>query len=314
MGLAGSREGWLFPTVIDNTMCKAWKSCPEKFFRSHVLGWRLSQTQESTDLVAGGAMAKGMEEARKAFYVKGEDAENSIQIGREALVAAYGPEREGEKKSLQKCLVAYTAYWGKWPLDHQTGIIPVEGGIEYQFSVPLAGIFHPDTGANIGYAGRLDMLGRDSGGSNPFDDDDSAGFLWGVDEKTAGSLGSTWSNKYDLDFQMLGYTWASRKLGEQIEGMKVRGIALANKVKFDPITDLRETVVYPRPELLGDWEKDMRQTVKDMIAAYVAGDWRKNFSLSCQEYMRDCAFKPGCLRSPSQPEYQVVRWDPMAKD
>ena len=68
-----------FPQAVDSTMLATFRSCPQKFFRQYVEHWK--PKAESVHLVAGGAFAAGIEEARRAFYEQGWWAQDSEAIG-----------------------------------------------------------------------------------------------------------------------------------------------------------------------------------------------------------------------------------------
>ena len=307
-----------FPAVLDSTILKAWKSCPRKTFYEHFCGLRERDDSMSVDLVAGRAMASGLEAARKAFYFSGMTTANAIDEGQIALGMAYGSDRAGEKKSLSRVRSSFQHYFDVWPLDRTVGVVPIEGGVEKSFSVPISEeLFHPDTGLPLQYAGRIDMLGTLQADSSLFGYDELESALYGVDEKTTGSINSSFYSRYDIDFQMLGYVWAYGKVGINLAGIKVRGIGLTNKKEIDVITDYKETTVLPSPLVIEDWYVNLKETAEEMVQVYKnmkgEGSYKQNFGNSCNDYGRSCSFKPVCSYSPSVPEYQIVRWNPLEK-
>ena len=64
----------MFPHSWDSTMLASFQSCPQKCFRTYLEHWK--PKAESVHLVAGGAFARGVEVARKAFYEQGWAQEN----------------------------------------------------------------------------------------------------------------------------------------------------------------------------------------------------------------------------------------------
>ncbi len=108
-----------FPTVLDSTIMAAFKSCPQKAHLEFFQHWKLRD--QSVHLHAGAAYAAGLEAARTAFYVRGEQHEQCVEAGIHA---------------------------------------PLPGGkrvIEFSFAEPLS-LPHPETGDPILYCGRMDML------------------------------------------------------------------------------------------------------------------------------------------------------------
>ena len=307
-----------FPAVLDSTIVKAWKSCPRRTLYEHFCGLREGGDMASVDLVAGGAMAKGLETARKAFYFEGMTAINAIDEGQIALGMAYGSDRPAEKKNLPRVRAAFQHYFDKWPLDRTFGIVPIPDGVEKSFALPIGDFKHPDTGEALLYAGRIDMLGELKAEASIFGYDDvPAGEFYGVDEKTTGSINSLFYSRYDLDFQMLGYLYSYRKMGIPLKGIQVRGIGLTNKKDIDVTTDYKETFVNPPDEVINDWYDELLLTVDYMLWVYKKGDesaYSQAFGNSCNDFGRSCAFKPVCGYYPAVPEYSVIRWNPLERD
>jgi len=306
-----------FPAVLDSTIIKAWKSCPRKCYYEHFCGLREQDPNMSTDLVAGKAFAKGLETARKAFYFGSMSASNAIDEGQIALGMEYGPDRSGEKKNLPRVRNAFTKYFDIWPLDKNSGIVPVEDGVEKSFSIPIPGLFHPDTDEPLHYAGRIDMLGEQKSEIGLLGYDESSGGLYGVDEKTTGSINSTFFTKYDLDWQMLGYHWAYRQLGLELQGIKVRGIGLTNRKEIDITQDYKETVVLYNENIISDWFSELLFTANQMLDFYTKNkgedSFPQAFGNACSDYARSCAYKPICSYFHTLPEYQIIRWNPLER-
>ena len=77
-----------FPTTLDSTLMAAFKSCPQKANLEFIQHWKLRD--QSVHLHAGAAYASGMEAARSAYYIDQHSAEDSVAIGLQALLTAYG--------------------------------------------------------------------------------------------------------------------------------------------------------------------------------------------------------------------------------
>jgi hypothetical protein len=303
-----------FPAVIDSTIIKSWISCPRRCFHEHFEGLRVHHDTKSVDLVAGGAMAAGLEAARNAFYFKGASSETAIEEGQIALGIAYGADRPEEKKNLPRVRMAFEKYFERWPLAFEGGITPIEDGVEKSFAVPLDDdLRNPETGEIILYAGRCDMVGSSSVDISCFGFDEQNLGLFAVDEKTTGTINSMFFDKYDLDPQMIGYVWALRASGIEVDGIIVRGIGLTNRKVFDILQDFKEIIVKPSPEIISDWFKMAKKIVSEMIVCYKDGQFSQNLGDACHNYMRQCNYKPICLHLKSIPDYVEERWNPLER-
>ena len=140
----------MFPHTIDSTTLAAFRSCPQKAFLSYIEHWK--PKDESVHLIAGGAFAKGIEVARRAFFegvaiepeivsifndqtgqherrVKWHEAapdphltgdtEAAQHLGLQALMAAYGDFEcpPDSAKSLERTAGALEFYFDQYPLD-----------------------------------------------------------------------------------------------------------------------------------------------------------------------------------------------------
>jgi hypothetical protein len=296
-----------FPAVLDSTIMKDWTRCRFAAYQKYFLGKR-SVDGSDHDLVVGGAMASAMEATRKAFYLEGVDEFDALMLGEDVLVEQYGEDQPDSVKSLTKCKAAFKMYFQVYPLDREFGLVPVPDGLEYKFSVGL-GIIHPDTGEELQYAGRFDMLAMEKGGDGFFDMGEGGDRHWIVDEKTTKMLfGQNWMYDYDLDWQMIGYKWATGHLPYNIEGVKVRKLVLGKKT-LNPTTDFPEITIRFDERMVNDWAENMRSIAREMVDSYVIGKFSKSFGNACNEY-RGCDYRSICMHLP-QPGWKVVKWSPL---
>ena len=292
----------MFPHTWDSTMLATFRSCPQKMFRTYVEHWK--PKAESVHLVAGGAFAKGVEVARKAFFEGGADREQAEAVGMEALAKAYGDfEHPPESaKSLERMMGALEFYFQSYPLGGD-GLTPVQfphGGaaIEYSFAEPL-NVMHPVTGDPILYTGRCDMIGEFAGG------------VYCVDEKTTSSLGASWSRQWEMRAQFTGYQWAAQRTGLNVQGTLVRGVSIL-KTKYDT----QQAITYRGPHEVERW---YAQTVRDIIRArtmWREGYWDFALDHACAEY-GGCNMIDIC-KSPDPGTWLPMRferrvWDPLAR-
>lgn len=322
----------MFPHVVDATMLAAFRSCPQKMFRSYVEHWK--PKAESVHLVAGGAFAKGIEVARRAFFegvyetpeiaefwnedkretervvtwtisdgLKGDRGLAEAQ-GLMALIARYGdfdcpPD---SAKSLERTAGALEFYFDQYPLGAD-GMTPVsfEGGrhaIEFSFAEPTT-VMHPVSGDPILYAGRADMIAEFAGGT------------YIVDEKTTSSLGASWPKQWEMRGQFTGYIWAAERIGIHCAGAIIRGVSIL-KTKYDTMQ-----VVTNRSEYEVDrWEEQTRRDILKMIRCWEEGYWDWAMDGACSEYggcsmMRICKSDDPETWLPMYFEQRV--WDPLAR-
>jgi hypothetical protein len=316
-----------FPPVIDATTLASFRSCPQKAFRSYVQHWK--PQAESVHLVAGGAFAKGIEVARRAFfegvhetpiinYNAGvrtvawvEEAGNPVgdkataeALGLQALIAKYGdfecPPDSG--KSLTRTAGALEFYYEQYPFG-EDGMEPItlasgRRGIEFSFATPI-GIDHPQTGDPILYAGRADLIANFSNG------------IYIVDEKTTSSLGQSWSRQWEMRGQFTGYMWAAAEQGVQTTGCIVRGVSIL-KTKYDTM----QVLTYRTPHEIDLWHKQTLRDIHRMIACWREGYWDYALDGACTEY-GGCSMVRVC-KSPSPEEWLPMYfekrvWDPLGR-
>ena len=291
-----------FPLTIDSTILAELNSCPMSAFRRYVQ--HFNPSGESTDLIAGGAFAKGLEVTRKAFYDTGLDSHAAIQLGMQAVINAYGDHqpRLGSNKTVDRMVAILEEYFWEYPLE--TDVIQpaklADGsyGIEYSFAHELP-IEHPDLpGQNLVFVGRADMLCE------------YAGKLWVSDEKTTSQITADWAKQWETRGQFSAYTWGMRKSGIPVAGAYIRGIGI-----YKTQTKFVETVTNRSEWECNNWYQQMIDTVEQFVEAYQRWkainhpdslqNWSKEerhpaqffgqaFNESCFKYFRPCTFQDSC--------------------
>ena len=292
-----------FPQCVDSTLIAAFRSCPQKFYRSYIQHWK--SNVKSVHLVAGGAFASGIEAARETFYVQGKPSAESEAVGLTSLIQHYGDFEcpADSAKSLERMIGALEFYFHNYPLGND-GAEPItlangRRGIEFSFAEPLP-ISHPVTGDPILYTGRSDMVAtRHATG------------VWNYDEKTTSALGATWPRQWELRSQFTGYNWALLKQGIKPAGTIVRGISIL-RTKYDTM----EVPTHRSQYEIDLWE---RQTVRDvarMIECWREGYWDYSLDGACTEY-GGCQFQSVCKSSNPEewlPATFTKRvWDPLER-
>jgi hypothetical protein len=322
----------MFPHAVDSTILAAFRSCPQKAFRTYIQHWK--PQSESVHLKAGVAFAKGIEVARRAFF-EGEyehatvsydsapatgmverkvtwetlpgpmaDQTEAEAIGLAALMAAYGdfecpPE---SAKSLERMCGALEFYFANYPLGGD-GTDPIrlangKRGIEFSFAQPLP-FNHPVTGDPILYTGRADMIAEFAGGVYIFD------------EKTTSQLGASWARQWEMRSQFTGYCWAAGENGIAVSGAIVRGISIL-KTKYDTL----QAITYRTPAEIDRWLTQVCRDLERMQKCWEDGWWDFDLDHACAEY-GGCSLQTVCKSG--DPEawlatyFEQRVWDPLAK-
>ena len=291
-----------FPQVIDSTILAAFRSCPQKAYRTYIEHWK--PQGESVHLVAGAAFARGLEVARHKFYSEGTTEAEALGCGIEGLMLAYGDFQppEGSSKTLERMCGALDFYFDRYPLgtDKAQPLVLPSGkrAIEFSFATPL-NYPHPVSGDPIIYAGRSDMI---------------CTFAEGVyieDDKTASQLGASWSKQWDLRSQFTGYCWSAREAGIPVNGVLVRGVSIL-KTKYDTL----QAITYRSQWEIDRWYQQVLKDLVHMESCWRGGYWDFNLDHSCAEF-GGCALTSVC-KSP-QPEswlpmyFERRRWDPLER-
>lgn len=318
----------MFPHTIDSTILAAFRSCPQKMFRTYVQHWKPSD--QSVHLVAGGAFAKGLEVARSAFFegiasiasvtypaekefkrqvtwsdreCEKYDKDFSVSCGLQALIASYGdfecPPTSG--KSLERTAGALEFYFERYPLG-EDGMLPIslagQSGIEFSFANPL-GINHPVSGDPLLYTGRADLICHFAEG------------VWILDDKTTASLGASWANQWELRSQFTGYCWSARQQGLEPAGCLVRGVSIL-KTKYDT----QQVMTYRTEFEVNRWYDQVHHDLDRMINCWKTGWWDYALDNACTEY-GGCSLTRIC-KSANPDDYLPIYfhqrvWDPLAR-
>lgn len=291
-----------FPVAIDSTILAAFRACPQLAFRQYMEHWK--PAAESVHLVAGGAFADGIEEARRAYFEEGTTPDEASARGLRALIERYGdfecPPDSG--KSLERTAGALEFYLDQYPLGGD-GAVPItfadgRRGIEFTFAQPLP-VNHPISGDPLLYTGRADMIA------------DAFNGVYIYDEKTTSQLGQSWARQWDLRSQFTGYCWAGREFGLKPSGVVVRGVSIL-KTKYDT----QQVVTYRSDHEIERWLGQVVRDIGRMIECWKEGYWDFNLDSACTAY-GGCPFQQICKSADPQPwleTYFVPRvWNPLAR-
>ena len=291
-----------FPHVIDSTLMAGFKSCPRKSELEAFFHWK--PQNQSVHLHAGAAYASGMEAARRAFYIDGESAEDSIAAGVQALLVAYGDFDcpPNSPKGAERMAGALEFYFSHYRLGKDQAIpLALPGGksgIEFNFLEPIE-LDHPETGEPLLYSGRMDMMCS------------YEGMKLGEDDKTASQLGASWPAQWNLRSQFTGYVWGAARAGIKLDGFLVRGVSIL-KTKYDTL----QAITYRPAWQIDRWYEQLLRDLRRMIAAWEEGYFDYNLDHACAEY-GGCPFRGVCQMRDPEPllrqQFERRRWDPVAR-
>lgn len=292
------------PQHIDSTMLSAFRSCPRKFFWSHIRG--LHPRSRSADLHAGSCFASGLESFYTALLKDGLTVEDSKKRMFGTFTREWGDYVAPDKnpKSQDNMWAALDSYISNYPptIDRFQFLQNPDGSptAEFSFAIPLdfdGWPLHP-SGEPFFYVGRTDGLGT-------YD-----GKLCFKDEKTTKGIGNSWASQWALRGQFIGYTWAGRMSGLEIDSVLVRGVGiLMREIKQIEILKTYSQTLRDR------WMLQLRHDLHRLVKAWDEAYFDMNFADACSSY-NGCAYVPLC-ESPN-PEawtdnYAVRHWNPLAK-
>jgi len=289
-----------FPEALSSSLIDKYRSCPRAFF------WEYCANRvpvvPSVHLLAGGAYADGMRAYRKAYYEEGLDFDSAVHRGVEAIIKTYGDfEPADGKKPYYRVIDAFLGYFDYFGTPNIDPFAPAKVhdslAVEFGFVVPLP-ISNPETGDPILYAGRFDAI-MQAGDARPFV----------YDDKTTGSMGESWAEKWETRGQLLGYIWGAREVGINVRGAIVRGAGiLKTKLHY------ADTILMPPQWKLDDWYDSLLHTVRQIVADWKSLRFHRAWGEPCSQY-GGCGYKDLCMtQTPAVPNfsaYQERTWSPV---
>lgn len=301
----------ILPPYIDSTMMSAFRSCPQKYYAEFVLGLRPIET--SVDLHFGGVVSSGLETFYRGIYEEGLDSNTALARAYSRYDTEWGnfdPVRK-TAKTRDNCWAAIEDYIRIYPpaSDHiQPYLLEGKPSVEFSFAIPLEPLsddeteggfpLHPVTNEPWLLAGRFDMLGKYLGRTAI------------RDEKTAGKLETTWSDKWNLRSQFLGYCWAMQQSGIPCDTVIVRGIIVTKEIR-----QVEAIKLYPQ-HLIDRWHEQFRRDLWRLRRAWDEEYFDFNLNESCTAY-GICHFMDRCTSKDTNmwnSTYKVSRWNPLAKN
>lgn len=263
------------PIHVDSTILTAFRGCPRRFWWEYVL--RLRPHAINIHFHAGGCFAAGLEAWREAYYLNGQPETEAQAAAVATFIGAWGDIEppEGSNKTFFRTLAALVSYMDTYPMatDHLQPLR--KDSFEYSFAIPTK-VIHP-SGLPFIFCGRIDLLAAYSG------------LPAIVDEKTTSALGETFSKKWAMRGQFLGYLWAVRQtLGIKVNMAIVRGTAILKTT----INHLEVPQQYPE-HLIDEWAVDLEDSLRDMVRCWEEKRFAKVYGDACATFSK-CSYTDLC--------------------
>lgn len=296
------------PLHIDSTMLSAFRACPQKFWLEFACGYRPSHI--SIDLHAGACFAEALETTYREIHSKHKSVNDALDVAQAKFMISWGdfeiPEHKRTAKTKDRVWEAVEDYFYVYPplTDHVQPYRKPDGEptFEFTFAIPLEGDgfpLHP-SGEPFIYCGRFDMLG--SYMSRPCV----------RDEKTQGtSPDANWAEKWDLRSQFLGYVWACRQLGIDLNTVVVRGIGIL-KTKIAHAEAIKTYSDF----MIERWHEQLRRDLWRLRRCYDEKYFDFNLGDSCTAY-GNCIFLPVCQSTTPESwlsNFAINKWSPLKKN
>jgi hypothetical protein len=290
-----------FPLSFSVSSMKSLHRCSMFTFREQIQ--HLSGFSRSSDLIAGGHIAKACELARVAYFTEGKDEDDAIDIAKEYILN--GEDTGDSVKSNEATAFALEQYFRKFRLEDSLPPCSLSDGthaVEYRFELDT-GIAHPELkDRNILFSGRLDYLCEKVVGNTVT--------RHGLDEKTCKSVYRVQGSKqidyakeadqYRVDSQILSYGFAARALGVPLTSFFIRRIPIMKD--FEPAFELELPI--------NDWQLDLWwkttlrsiMELKETYLLYKSGGYTPEELFlptfqehACLSYGKTCRYLDGCL-------------------
>lgn len=299
------------PKHFDSTMRACFVACPQKYLLEFCYGLRPRGI--SIDLHAGACFAHAVETVGKLFYIEGFSLPDALSRAQVSFFHEWGdieppadrPHKSG--KNRDNVWRAVESYFDMYPpaIDHvQPYFVEGHPTFEFTFAIPLdeetTGIgpwpLHPDGDPFI-YCGRFDMLGEY--GNRPCIRDEKT---------TGGSRSKNWADQWNVRAQFMGYVWAARKLGIDLDQVSIRGVFIL-KTKIDH----EEAIKSYSDFMLARWLDQLRRDLWRLRQCYNSSHFDFNLGEACTSF-GNCQFLHLCSMRDPKPffeDFEVRFWNPL---
>jgi len=266
--LPGSAEDKIL--VVDNYMLSMFQTCPAKFKRRIVEGWK--PRKQGAALGFGQMLHLGIEVWYRTHSL--EAAEIAVQ---EAWPANHPDD---DWRDLSKCISVLGEYTREYPSElwRVVDADKTNPMLEVSFTLPLLDAngnqLYTYDGYAIQYGGIFDLML------------DFNGQFYIMDHKTTTRLGDYYFNQYKPNNQITGYLWgASQLTNRRVGGAFINAIGLYKKspTKFKRHLTVRSEDDFP------NWVQSVQHACNLIRIAYNSGQWPQ-FTSACTLY-GNCEFR-----------------------
>lgn len=260
--------------AFDNTMIKAFQSCPRYYYWRHVR--HLAPRARALPLEFGIALHEGMD----AYYSTGK-VEEAVQAFAERFAGTEGDD----KRNLDNGARILINYAKSYPVEREPWkVLYVEKGFELIL----------DTKKTIHYFGRMDML----------IEWDPYGIVV-VDHKTSSWISDNYMRAHATDRQFTGYILGATEYFPKVYGAMVNVLEVPKTMSRDPKVQ-RELVT--RSEIdIALWVNETLQVVKQIDACAASDTWPTNAPFYCTAWNRLCDYFYLCTQ---HKHHETVRVPP----
>lgn len=298
----------LYELHVDNSAKELFETCSRA--AEYYTVKRRESAGERAALFYGGVV-------HQALVPRKLNQPNWEQLQEQLVIKAFSdhPPALDEWRTAERCLDTLRFYNKTYPLDAEPFKL-VPDTVELGFKLPIgvaeldsdvtthAGTFHVNK-VVLMWTGRLDAIVS-------YD-----GQLLIMDHKTTSILGPTFYDDFVIGSQMLGYTWAARKLGFDVKGLLLDVIGARKPTKSGVGNELQRQRYFYSQEHIDEWEHDTFTAITDFLEHLCRGYFKKSTKWCFGRYGR-CQYWDVCTQIPTQREamlqsdmYKNVTWSPL---
>jgi hypothetical protein len=319
---------------VDNTSKELFETC------SRAAEYYSRERREAAGVKAalhyGGAIHKGLV-PRKEYQLGIAKLscplpENWTTTGEQAILDEFykHPSSLEEWRTLDHCIGLFHRYNKTYPVEAEPFLV-MPGTIEMPFKIPIGTAdldcsllawvadspFDPKTvpkctkkliyirTLRLFWTGRIDLIIK------------FGPTLFVMDHKTSSILGPTFYDDFILSSQMMGYTWAGRKLGYDVRGLYLDVLGSRKPTKSGIQFEFQRQRFFYAQDHLDEWERDTFTLITDFLEHLCRDYFPKTTKWCFGKYGR-CQYWNVCTQLPDQRQallesaaYQDVEWSPL---
>lgn len=149
---------------------------------------------------------------------------------------------------------------------------------------------------------------------------DQNGVLFALDHKTSSIMGVSFWDQFLLSSQMIGYTWAGREIGYDLQGVIIDALGIRKPSKSGVGFEFARRQYYYSEEEIAEWKRDMFTSVVQFFE-YLREDYYPKFTQWCHGKYSTCPYFDVCCAPPALRQgllygdgFREVTWSPLNED